>query len=149
MYKLAENHLYKDGILRYQDECGNTAFYKRKEEGFVLKFRFADKRATAEPLHVDITKTDQEGADLKMHYNPPLINKNDIPPTVKAGIDSGIPLLQRLYQMTLLLRMCGNPNLKRSPDGNEYAKKILLMLSEFEELEEMFQVLRIRKEDLA
>lgn len=103
MFKLEKNELLNNGKCWYRDEYDNTAFMFRKEKGFTAKIRFKDKMITAEPLHINVPPTDEEGANLRMNYPPGALEREDI----SSGIESFTVLVQHWIDMLYDIQFLG------------------------------------------
>lgn len=139
MFNITENSFTDRGVCKYTDEHNNTAFFRRTDDGFVGRLRFADEKVTAAPVAVKIPVIDDtEGTKLHLEY---LDGKEHKTVDVLMGINGFTELIQRwiymLYDIksmemdnSLLLKVneCNNITLE-----DVYMQK-LAILEQYEEL---------------
>lgn len=146
MFKIKDNKLLKNGIIKYEDEMGNVLNYIKKENSAVVKIRMKNVKAEIEPIELDSSCKD--GVSFNIHFNPRL-NKFDDIESINTCITNVQQMLPYLYDLTMtyfhFLNYVDNiGNMKKilSEENIEFqSKNMVQRISEFIELEDLARAL--------
>nr|WP_297765934.1 hypothetical protein [uncultured Butyrivibrio sp.] len=142
-----KNTFTNDGIIIYEDRCGNSVFCQREnidKKGtydFKARVRFADKNVKADTIHISIPiEEGVEGQSLKLNYLDGRVHDGE---DVAAAIEMYTFVLQRwidlMYDISFLqtdvrvhAKALGLDDSKATLE--EIAKAKLDQISEYEEI---------------
>ena len=98
MYKKTKNDFMSNGVCKYEDEYGNSAFLKRTNTGFTARLRFKRKGIKTEAVNIFVPARDNvmNGVSLPISYT----NESDSEEEdVVYGINAFAKLLQHWIDM--------------------------------------------------
>ncbi len=137
MFEIKENTFMQRGIVKYEDEHGNKAFFRREgERGFVGKLRFLDKSVKTSPLAVFVPiKENEKGQNLHVETDDGTkLERKDI----VGGIDNFTILVQRwidiMYEIYTLNNLSYIKEANPSFTDKEVWEKKIEEMSQYEEL---------------
>ena len=143
MFQLTLNRFLDDGVCKYADECGNTLYFRREEDGFVAKIRFCDKNVKSKPLYIKVpVKEGDDGWYLHLDY----LNNAVPSEEVLSGIDGFTQIVNRWIAMLTCIKYVGIDNAfymnaDNKATENDIIRKKMSMISEYEELFPVFDAI--------
>lgn len=140
MFQINSNQFITNGICKYEDEYGNTAFFRRdNEKEFTARLRFHNKNVQASSLHITlpIPENDKNGGIyMKLDYLDGIPHEDE---DITEGISEFTALVQKWISMLMDIQYmeCNNGFLMKANEGvsieDIYFHKLNL-LSQYEEL---------------
>ena len=154
MFTIKENSFFEKGIVKYEDQDGNTVFLKSEKDGtsFTIKVRLKDKTVTISPLtfsmpydvnginfHIDKSyemENEEEYEKLKLAFE-------EYKQTYVQGVlMQAIELIGRWIEISILLGQFSAVNMQKiaqitSMSEDNKAASYMNILNELDNYEEM------------
>ncbi len=68
MFEIKDNKFEVNGRCTYEDEYGNTAFFRKTDSKIVGKLRFANENVSVEPLYLEFPLKKEEEHGINLAY---------------------------------------------------------------------------------